>query len=180
MYEHRPEKLHAVAGDERTLFHEALPRVHNNLARAERLAGDVRGTHRRAATALGARVAVEQVFPGEVFDVRRAELLDVGLEIHGTHRGAFTLPACVREEDVEQRRHDVQMLRVREIVEEGEHQQCMRPPAHAVRNPCAAGAQTAESQSQSVGNDPRLGQCAGTGDVQERAAHEERDHERAD
>ena len=112
-------ELHPIAGHERALLHQPLPRVDDDLARAEQLAGDVRRARRGAAAALGARVAVEQILPRQLLDVRRAELLDLGLEIHRPHRALRARAARVRQVDVDQRRHDVQVLRVRQVVQEG-------------------------------------------------------------
>ena len=86
------------------------------------------GTRGGAASALGAGVAVEQVLPRQLLDVARAELLDVGLEVHVAHGALRARPARVREEHVDERRRDVQVLGVRQVVEEGEDEQRVRPP----------------------------------------------------
>ena len=48
-----------------------LADLQHDLARVERLARRVRRAHRRAAAAHRARVGVDQLLPGEVFDRRR-------------------------------------------------------------------------------------------------------------
>ena len=65
-----------------------LADLQHDLARVERLAGRVRRAHRRAAPAHRARVGVEELLPGEVLDLDRAERLEVGLhEVrHRLHR----------------------------------------------------------------------------------------------
>ena len=114
-----------LAGHQRCLLHQATTRVHHDLARAERLAGDVGRTSRRAATAFRAAVPVEQVLPAQVIDVQRAELLHLGLQIHRLHHADLTGTAGVAEPDVDQRAHHVQMLGVRQEVQEAQHQQRM-------------------------------------------------------
>ncbi len=124
----RALERHPVARRDRSLLHQPLAGVDDDLARAERLPRDVGRARRRAASALGARVSVEEILPRELLDVRRAELRVLGLEIHRLHRAARARTARVREVDVEQRRHDVQVLRVRQIIQEGQDQQHVRPP----------------------------------------------------
>ena len=80
-----------------------------------------------------------------MLDVRRAELLDVGLEVHRAHHALLSRPARVREVDVDERRDDVQVLRVRQVVEEREDEQRVRPPEHAVARVAARATSTAPS-----------------------------------
>ena len=122
------QKLHPVSEHDRRLLHQPLPGVDDDLARAEQLAREVGRTGGRAAPALRAGVAVEQILPREILDIRGAKVLDVGLEIHRPHHAFLTGSAGVREVDVDQRRHDVQVLGVREVVEKGENQQRVHPP----------------------------------------------------
>ena len=65
-----------------------LADLQHDLAGVERLARRVRRAHRRAAPADRARVGVEQLLPGEVLDLHRAEALELGLhEVrHRLHR----------------------------------------------------------------------------------------------
>ena len=124
------QEVHAITGDDGRLLHQSLARVHNDLARAQQLPRDVRRARCRAASALGARIAVEQVLPRQMFDVARTELLDVRFKVHVAHRALHAGTARVREVHVDERRHDVQMLRVWEVVEKDEDQQCVHPPKH--------------------------------------------------
>src|SRR5262249_42013363 len=59
-----PGEFHPVSSDDRALLHQPLPRIDDDLARAEHLARQVCGARGGAAPALGARIAVEQVLPG--------------------------------------------------------------------------------------------------------------------
>ncbi len=128
-------ELRSIAHEERGLLHQPVTRVDDDLARAQHLPGEMRGTHRGAAAALGARVPVEQVLPRHLIDVRGPELLDIlRLEIEETNHALRAGPLRVREIDVRNRRDDVQVLRERQIVEKCEHEQCMRPPEHGVRS----------------------------------------------
>jgi hypothetical protein len=126
------KELHPIIRHDGRLLHQALSRVDHDLARAERLPRDVRRTRGSAPTALGARVAVEQVLPRELLDVRRSERLDVRLEIHVPHHPLLPRAARVGEVHVDERRDDVEVLRVRQIVQEDEDQQRMHPPEHVV------------------------------------------------
>ena len=126
-----------LTGQQWCLLHQATARIHDDLARAERLARDVRRTCCGAATALRAAVAVEQVLPREVIDVTGAELLHLGLEVHRTHHADLARAAGVAEPDIDQRADDVQVLGVRQEVEEAEDQQRVQPEAsHRVRMWC--------------------------------------------
>ena len=90
-----------------------LADLQHDLARVERLAGRVRGAHRRAASADRARVGVEQLLPGEVLDLHGAERLELGLhEVrHGLHRALG--PVAVLQVHVHRRREHVAQLRGR-------------------------------------------------------------------
>src|SRR5690606_2643565 len=113
-----------IAGQHWCQLHEPLARVDHDLARAQRLAGDVGGACRGAASTLGARVAVEQVLPGEVGDVCSTELFRVlGLEVHGAHDTNLPGPIGVGEVYVGQRDDDVQVLGVRQVVQEVQDEQ---------------------------------------------------------
>jgi hypothetical protein len=80
--------------------------------------------------------------------------------------------------DVRQRRQDVQMLRVRQIVQERQNQQHVRPPHHIAR----AGGRVGRYARQETGEPG--GQDAGarllSGDNREGVQQEQRDHERRD
>ena len=91
-----------------------LADLQHDLARVERLAGRVRGAHRRAASADRARVGVEQLLPREVLDLHGAEGLELGLhEVrHGLHRALG--PVAVLQVHVHRRREHVPQLRGRQ------------------------------------------------------------------
>src|SRR5690606_19367022 len=67
-------RLLGITREYRRQLHEALARVDHDLARAERLAGNVGRANGSAASAFGAGIAVEQAFPGQVRNVCGAEL----------------------------------------------------------------------------------------------------------
>src|SRR6185369_5251755 len=75
--------------------------------------------------------SVEQILPGELLDVGGTKLLDVRLEIHRPHGADLPWSARVREENVDQRGHDVQVLRVWQIVEENQNEERVGPPEKA-------------------------------------------------
>ena len=134
VHERVVRELGPIAEQQRRLLHEPAARVDDDLARTQHLAGNVRGTRIGAAATLGARVTVEQILPCELIDIGRTELLDaLRLEIEKANHSLRPRPLRIREVDVGNRRHDVQMLRVRQVVEKAEHQQRVRPPEHAVR-----------------------------------------------
>ena len=117
----------------RRLLQQPRPGVDHDLARRQQLAREVGRADRGAAPAFGAAEAVQQVLPGELFDVLRAEHLHVlRLEVHRLHRALGTGAARVREEGVDQRRQHVQVLAVRQVVGEDQQQQRVQPPAHRV------------------------------------------------
>ena len=142
-----------------------------------RFAGQAGG----AAAALGAGVAVEQVLPGQVGHVGRAEVLGVlGLEIHGAHDAHRPRAGGVGEPDVGQRRDDVQVLGVRQVVEEDEDQQRVRPEAG---DPAGVGdrrRQPAHDRSERVGDRPLHAEASRFEHQLEGADEEERDHEHGD
>src|SRR5688500_20267583 len=87
--------------------------------------------------------------------IGRTELLGVlRLEIHGAHHALLARPAGIREEDVDQRADDVQVLRVRQVVQEDEYERGVCPPADGV--PDLRGLHRSEERR--VGKE---GRCAG-------------------
>ncbi len=171
-----------VAPDEcRRQLHQPLPGVDDDLARREQLAGEVRRTDRRAAPALGAGVAVEQVLPAQLRHVGRAEDLRLGLEIHRLHRPHGSRPAGVGEEGVGERDDDVQVLGVRQVVEEGQDEERVRPPAHAVQRgdaPTATSIPAPRRAAPTAAAPPS--DSWSPADARRRAVSEQRDHQRAD
>ena len=103
---------------------EIVPEVEQQLARRERLAGGRRRTLRGAAAALGAAEHVEDLLPVEVVDVRAAEARRVLEVLLGELADRLELA----EEDVGQRRDDVEVLRARQQVQEDEHDEVVDPP----------------------------------------------------
>ena len=102
--------------------------------RRQRLAGRVGRADVLAAPALGARERVEHLLPGQVGD-------GAGAEAHAPPRalskrsGSSRPRARVRaEEDVERRGGDVQVLRVRQVGEEAEDDQHVRPHEDALEH----------------------------------------------
>ena len=94
--------------------------VVDDLHRRQRLAGVERRAEVRAARALGARVAVEQRLPREVLPL----LHDAGgRDVVGLHveLGQHAALAELAEVDVGQRRQDVAVLRVEQVVQERQH-----------------------------------------------------------
>ena len=108
---------------------KVVAQVVDDLHRRQRLAGVVGGAEVRAARALGAGEAVEQRLPGEVLPA----LDDAGgghvVRLHVQLRQHAAL-AEVAEVDVGQRRDDVAVLRVEQVVEEREQDDDVRPPRH--------------------------------------------------
>jgi len=93
--------------------------------------GEGRGTELAAAPTLGAGVHVQHLFPGEIGDRRDTEsgvLVDV-LEIHADELARRVEPG---EEDVEQRRIDVEVLGVRQLIGEVVEDEQVQPPQHGV------------------------------------------------
>ena len=90
----------------------------NDLARVERLAGGVGWAHAGAATAHGAGVGVEELFPGELFDLGDTEGFLFGFEQvrHGLHRALRAI--LFAQVHVERRGEDVTQHRGRQKNEE--------------------------------------------------------------
>jgi hypothetical protein len=108
--------------------------------RVERLRRERRRTDDPATAALGARVSVEHALPGEVLDLRDAEVLS-GLEVWGpeaTHR------LELHEEDVRDGRDDVEVLRVGQVIAEEEDVQEVGPPRRLVQPLERCGGQASE------------------------------------
>ena len=102
--------------------------VVDDLHRRQRLAGVVGRAEVRAARALGAGEPVEQRLPGEVFPL----LNDAGgRDVVGLHvqLGQDAALAELAEVDVGQRRQDVAVLRVEQVVQERQQDDHVGPPA---------------------------------------------------
>src|SRR6266550_8048475 len=99
------EELRAVA-------QQLIADVEDDLLRVEGLSGRERRAIIGAAPALRARVPVKQLFPGKVPDRRRAEGLLVLDVLDKRELSSWRLLA---EEDVRERRDDVQVLRLGQI-----------------------------------------------------------------
>ena len=97
-------------------------------ARVERLVRQHRRADDAAAAALGAGVAVEHRLPRQVLDSRGAEPLGL-LEVR---RREAAGRVELHEEDVRDRRQDVEVLRVRQVVAEEEDVHEMGPPGGVV------------------------------------------------
>ena len=105
----------------------------STISRVERLAGRVRGAHRRAAPAHRARVGVEQLLPGEVLDGRRTERLELGLhEVgHRLHRALRAVRSSLQVH-VHRRRDHVAQLRGGQDHEEGHERSEVHDPQRPV------------------------------------------------
>ena len=115
---------------------EVIAKIERELLGAQDLAGLVRRAVVGAATALGARVEVEDRLPREVLDARDADRVFERIGVLGRRAdrlhqllAAFSAMGCRRPrgvrsrgEDVGDRRDDVEVLRVRKEVEEDEHE----------------------------------------------------------
>ena len=111
----------------RALGEQLVAEAHDQELRRELLAGGVGRADVLAAPALGARHRVEHLLPGHVGDGRRrrsGSALVLGLEVERLEPAARARAA---EPDVDRRRGDVQVLRVREVGEEAEDEQHVRP-----------------------------------------------------
>jgi len=119
---------------------EVVAQVDGEVLRGEQLARAVRRAVVRAAAALGAGVEVEEGLPGEVVHAAHADAGGGGVGL--LHRGGHVLEQLVRalghglepagrvevaREDVGQRRDDVEVLAVGQVVEEGEDQEDVHP-----------------------------------------------------
>ena len=92
------------------------------------------GTDVLAAAALRARHRVEHLLPRQVGDRAGAEAqrrLVLGFEVERLQTASST---CLREEDVDRRGRDVQVLRVRQVGEEAEDDQDVRPHEDALEH----------------------------------------------
>ena len=130
----RLERLATSARRERLrpLGEELVAQVHDQELRRELLARRVGRAHVLAAPALGAGHRVDHLLPGHVGDRRGAEAhrgLVLGREVERLEAPARPGP---REPDVDPRGRDVQVLRVRQVGEEGEHEQDVRPHEDAL------------------------------------------------
>src|SRR5262245_26837905 len=78
-----------------------------------------------AATALGARLTSHEWFPGKLADPVDAVVLalhEIGNRVKCTHRAEIT------EKNIEGRRQEMQVLGIRDVDEEEQHYQYIRPP----------------------------------------------------
>ena len=118
---------HAVADDRPRILREHLvAHAHDQELRREDLPRRVRGACVLAATALGAREPVHDLLLREVEDRRRAEAQLIVRHVEA-QRLEPPGPARAREPHVDRRRRDVQMLRVRQVAQEAEHDREVRP-----------------------------------------------------
>ena len=118
----------------RALGEELVANAHDQELRRERLAGRIRRADVLAAAALGARHRVEHLLPGEVGDRAGAEAqcrLVLRLEVERLEATSRTRST---EEDVDRRGRDVQVLRVREVGQEAEDDQHVRPHEDALEH----------------------------------------------
>ena len=131
----------------RPLVEETVAEAHDEKLRRQILAGRPRGTDVLAAPALGARHGVEHLLPRHVDERPRAEperslVLDV--EVERLQPSPRTCPA---EPDVDPRGRDVEVLRVREVDEEGEDREHVEPDEDALA--CVEPGAVAASRSRS-------------------------------
>ena len=115
------------------LVEQVILEVQNQILGGQLLAANARGTFRLTPPALSATVGIEQILPGELLDLRDADglvplqpLLDIGGRQRATRPGSAEL-------DVRPGGDDVQVLRVRDVDQEAEHQQDVAPPAYPVQ-----------------------------------------------
>src|SRR4029079_10378641 len=99
----------------------------------ELLAGRPRGADVLAATALGAGERVEHLLPGKVRHGAGAEA-HLLLRTVEAERLEPASRARARKEDVERGGGDVQVLRVRQVGEEGEDDRDVRPDEDALQH----------------------------------------------
>ncbi len=180
---HEPRSLHFphIAHEKRRLLHEALPSVDDDLAGTEDLAGDVGRAGGGAPAALGAGVTIEQLFPRQVLDVGRAELLHTFcLEIEKGDGALRRQPLRVREVDVGNGADDVEMLGVREVVEEREQKDRMSPPTGVVRDRSARRIHSREDVGERMRHEFFANDRRGLIDEQEGVGEEHRHHESGD
>src|SRR5690606_22370482 len=122
-----------VSHGHRRQLHEPLPRVDLDLARAQHLAGEVGRAGRGATPTRRTGVAVEQALAGQIAHVRSAyELRILVFEVHRRHDADLTRAARVGQEGIGERRDDVQMLGVRQVVQEHQDDQRVYPEIDCV------------------------------------------------
>src|SRR5690625_1907018 len=101
--------------------------------RAKRLAGHVRRAYLRAAVALDAGVGIQELRPAHVLELRHAVLLEaLILEVDGIEcsRGQLAaILAAALHREVDRRHEQVDVLRSREVGQEGEDEPQCAPPA---------------------------------------------------
>ena len=118
--------MRRVGEQVRPLREELVAEAHDEELRRQLLARRVGGAHVLAAAALGARHRVDHLLPGHVGD-------RVGAEAHllvGNREVERLQPAAgagAAEPDVDRRGGDVEVLRARQVDEEAEHDQEVRP-----------------------------------------------------
>ncbi len=183
----RREHRDAGGGGQRPrgLLLQPLAHVDHDLPRGEELPRRVGRTDRGAPSALGAREPVEERLPAQVLDVLGAELLGVrALEVHRTHRADHPRTTRVREVGVRERRDDVQVLGVRQVVQEAQDQQRVGPPGEVVQQhrrrhprPCP---ELHEKDRERVAHRPHPGEMQRLRGDREGFRQEHRDHQRAD
>ncbi len=118
----------------RPLREQLIADSHDQELRAERLPRRVGGADVLAAAAFGARHGVEHLLPRQVGNRARTEperRLLLGLEVEWLEP---TAGLCAAEEDVDRGGGDVQVLRVREVGEEAEDDQHVRPNEDALED----------------------------------------------
>ena len=132
---HERRRLEALlaADQPRALLEHLVAQRHDQQLRRQLLAGRPGGADVLAAPALGAGEGVERLLPGEVRHRAGAEahLLLGHVEAERLEPPAR---ACAREVDVERRRGDVEVLRVREVGEEADDDQHVRPDEDALEH----------------------------------------------
>ena len=110
---------------------ERMAEVHGESLRRQRLPRQVRRADLAAAPALGAGVDVELLLPGEVLDLPDAEDPRLG-RLLDVDRGHLPRRVELREEEVRERREDVEVLREGEVVQEEEDREEMEPPGREI------------------------------------------------
>ena len=108
----------------RRLLEEPLPQVQDQPLRVELLAAHVGRAAGGAAAALGAVVGVEEILPGQVGQAADPE----GLRVLEVHAAGLALRLERREEHVERRDQDVQVLGVGQQHQEAQEEGRVRPP----------------------------------------------------
>ena len=112
------------AQQHRRFLEEPLPQVQDQPLRVELLAAHVGRAARGTAAALGAVVGVEEILPGHVGQIAGPE----GLRVLEIHAAVLALRLERREEDVERRDQDVQVLGIGQQHQEAQEQSRVRPP----------------------------------------------------